>query len=123
MENNDIEKFKVRLLAEKEKLEAELKTVGRINPDNPKDWEADAGDANDQRDTDPNERADNIEEYENRTAILKQLETQLLEVNDALSKIEKGNYGVCEVNNEEISPERLNANPAARTCTEHMTDK
>ena len=38
MENSNIEKFKVRLLAEKEKLETELKTVGHINPDNPKDW-------------------------------------------------------------------------------------
>lgn len=120
MENTNIEKFKTRLIAEKEKLETELQTVGRINPDNPKDWEADAGDANDQRDTDPNEKADNIEDYENRTAILKQLETQLLDVNDALSKIENGKYGICEDGGEEISQERLDANPSARTCIEHM---
>jgi RNA polymerase-binding transcription factor DksA len=61
-----------------------------------------------------------VEEYGNNTAILKQLETQLLDVSDALTRIEEGTYGVCEVCGEQIEEGRLNANPAARTCVAHM---
>ena len=113
MEISKMEEYKVKLLAEKEKLVAELKTVGRINPDNPEDWEPVPTDVN-QREVDPNKRADNIEEYENNTAILKELETQLLDVNDALKKIEDGSYGLDEKTGEPIPEGRLNANPAAR---------
>ena len=119
MDKEKIEFYKGKLLAEKKKLEGELVTIGRINPDNPGDWEAVPSDVN-QREVDPNKRADNIEEYETNTAILKQLETQLGDVNHALKKIEEGKYGVCEISGEMISEGRLNANPAARTCSEHM---
>lgn len=119
MEEKDIQKFKDKLLAEKEKLESELKTVGHINPDNPADWEADPGDST-ERESDLNDVADKMEQYENRTAILKQLEIQLLDVNNALKKIDDGKYGICEKGGEEISKERLEANPAARTCVNHM---
>lgn len=113
------DKFKNKLEEEKLKLEEELATIGRKNPDNPDDWEATPGDVN-QRSADMNKLASNIEEFETHTAILKQLETQLLDVNAALKKIEEGKYGICEESGEEISQDRLNANPAARTCLEHM---
>ena len=113
------DKFKKQLEEEKEKLEGELATVGRKNPDNPDDWEATPSDVN-QRSADMNKLASNIEEFETNTAILKQLETQLLDVNAALEKIKEGKYGICEETGEQISEERLNANPAARTCMDHM---
>jgi len=113
--------YKEKLLAEKAKLEGELATVGRINPDNPADWEPTPVNPG-EREFDPNDRADKIEDYENNTAILKQLEIQLLDVNDALSKFEKGTYGVCEVDGSQIEEGRLNANPAARTSMKHMND-
>jgi RNA polymerase-binding transcription factor DksA len=119
MEKEKQSSYKEKLLANKAKLENELKSVGRINPDNPVDWEATPvkfdGDF-----SDPNDKADEIQAFENNTAILKQLETQLLEVNDALAKVEKGVYGTCEVCGEVISDDRLDANPSARTCSEHM---
>lgn len=115
LNKEDIEKYKTKLEEEKETLVKELGTVGRINPDNPKDWEPVPGDVN-ERSSDPNKLADNIEEYEANTAILKQLETQLLDVNDALKKIEGGKYGICEETGKEISTDRLDANPAARTA-------
>lgn len=117
MNEADITKLKAALEAEKAKLEAELKTIGRINPDNPNDWEAVPDNVN-ARESDPNKFADNIEEYETNTAVLKQLETQLVDVKDALEKIEKGTYGICEKCDKEIKHERLQANPAARTCIE-----
>ncbi len=113
--------FKQKLIEEKEKLESELATVGRINPDNPADWEPVPVDPGD-READPNSRADHVEEYETNTAILKQLEIQHTDVLDALEKIEKGTYGECEVSGHQIEEGRLKANPAARTCMEHMNN-
>lgn len=115
----DIKIFKQKLLDEKIRLEKELSTVGRVNPDNPNDWEAVPVDPG-SRESDPNNKADMIEDYETNTAILKQLEIQLEDVNDALAKIENSTYGICEVSGHPIEEGRLNANPAARTCMEHM---
>jgi RNA polymerase-binding transcription factor DksA len=119
MEKEKLDLYKKRLLLEKAELEASLGSVGRINPDNPEDWEARPADTSDDH-SDPNDNADIIEGFENNTAILKQLETQLMDVNEALKKIEEGTYGKCEVSGELIDEGRLNANPSARTCTEHM---
>lgn len=113
-EKIDIEYFKKRLLDEESRLIAELQSVGRVNPDNPDDWEPVSGDV-DETVADKNDQADNIEQYEQNTAILKELETELREVKHALSKIEKGTYGICEKTGEQISLKRLEAYPAART--------
>jgi RNA polymerase-binding transcription factor DksA len=116
MENKelDIKYFEKRLLEEKERLINELKSVGRINPDNPNDWEPVAGEQEDTT-ADKNDFADSIEEYEGNTAILKELETELNEVNAALQRLEKGTYGICEETGKPISKERLEAYPAARS--------
>jgi RNA polymerase-binding transcription factor DksA len=120
MENKDIDfgYFKDKLEKEQERLIEELKTVGRINPDNPADWEPVPGEKDDGT-ADKNDFADSIEEYEQNTAILKQLEIQFNEVKKALKKIEDGTYGVCEVSGEPIEKERLEAYPAASTCKKH----
>lgn len=110
--------FKKKLETELATLETELKSVGHINPDNPKDWEASSGDV-DVNASDPADIADNIESYESNTAILKQLETQYANVKRALEKIEKGTYGICEVSGKPIEKARLEANPSARTCLAH----
>ncbi|HMP67336.1 MAG TPA: TraR/DksA C4-type zinc finger protein [Candidatus Paceibacterota bacterium] len=115
MENNNIDTkyFKDKLLKEKDRLVSELKSVGRINPDNPLDWEPIPGEL-EENTSDKNDQADNIEQYEKNTAILKELEIELNEVNHALEKIEKGTYGICEKTGNPISRERLEAYPAAR---------
>lgn len=118
-ENVDTEYFKSKLEASKKKLISELQTVGRINPDNPRDWEPVPGDKH-QSHADQNENADAYEEFEENTATLKELEIELNEVNAALQRIESGNFGICEESGEEIEPERLEANPSARTCKKHM---
>ena len=111
--------FKELLQNEQALLEKELATVGHVNPENPADWEANATDLNTVN-ADENDVADTIEEYENNTAILKQLEIRINEVKRALEKIEQGTYGTCEVCNEAIEEDRLEANPSARTCKAHM---
>lgn len=115
--------YKERLEEELKTLEGELKSIGRPNPQNPADWEAAttgdfAGD-----DADSNVASDALEELSGNTAILHDLEARLQDVNRALGKIEKGTYGVCEVGDEEIEPERLAADPTARTCKAHIGEE
>lgn len=114
----NIKKYAKLLEVEKDKLLKELETVGRKNPHVPGDWEAVETDL-DSDSADVNETADEIEEYENNSAILSKLEEQLRDVNLALEKITDGTYGKCDVCGKEISEERLNANPASLTCIEH----
>lgn len=118
MEQKDLAYFKQKLTEEKKLLKKELESVGRINPDNPADWEAKPSNTEFLA-ADPNEVADNIDDYEQNTAILKQLEIRWNNVNGALEKIDNGKYGICEISGEPIERERLEANPAARTCLSH----
>ncbi len=117
--NIDTNRFKEKLTDELAIIEAELPTVGRRDPANPEQWEAVEPDVDRDR-ADETEVADGIEQYENNTVILKQLKTRMDEVNAALLKIENGGFGVCEVGGEEIEEDRLEANPAAKTCKAHM---
>jgi RNA polymerase-binding transcription factor DksA len=72
--------------------------------------------------SDPNEVADTIEAYETTSAIEVQLESELILVNEALSRIEKGDYGRCTICGGPIEEVRLLAYPAARTCKTHMNN-
>lgn len=119
-EDIDIEYFKEKLEEELLLIEKELNDVGRKNPDNKEDWEAEPAEMNVES-ADSNETADNIEEFEGNTAVLKELEIRYNDIKDALSKIENGTYGLCEVCNQPIEEERLIANQSARTCKKHMS--
>lgn len=66
--------------------------------------------------TDPDENASEVEAYVDNLSVEAPLETQLKDVTDALEKVEKGTYGVCEVTGKEISLDRLKAYPGARTA-------
>jgi RNA polymerase-binding transcription factor DksA len=68
----------------------------------------------------PNEAADKLEELDERGEEVTALSARLADVRQALENIEQGTYGRCEVCSREIEEERLEANPAARTCMEHM---
>jgi len=119
MNQNDTEHFKGKLEEELKLLEEELTSIGRINPENPGDWQA-LPSVMDTSHADENEVADTIEEFEENTGILKQLEIRFNEVKSALEKISNGTYGICEVSGEPIERERLEANPAAKTSIRHM---
>lgn len=119
MEDINIQDLKSKLEEELKSLEKELNFVGRKNPDIKSDWEAEPADL-DTSEADESEIADKIEEYEENTAVLKGLEERFNDVKTALKKIEDGNYGLCEVDGKRIEKDRLEANPAARTCKEHM---
>ncbi|MEK7147913.1 MAG: TraR/DksA C4-type zinc finger protein [Patescibacteria group bacterium] len=117
----DYDHFKKKLEAEKKVLEKEMAKVGRINPDNPGDWEArPALEDRDISSADENTVADSIEEFDDNTAILNTLEKRYNDIKSGLDKIKHGVYGICQVCEKEIEVERLEANPSARTCKEHV---
>jgi DnaK suppressor protein len=111
--------LKQRLEEEKAVLIQELQKIGRINPDNADDWEPVAADLNVDS-AEEEERAGEITNFEERSAVEFELEKRWNEVTAALSAIEKGTYGHCAVCKGEIEEARLMANPAATTCRTHM---
>jgi len=112
---------KEKLLAEKTRLEQELGGVGYKNPKIAGDWEPSAPDLNNTT-ADPNNVADNIEAFEESTAIEVELEARMMEVDAALVRIEAGTYGICRICKEPIEEVRLHANPAASTCIAHREE-
>jgi RNA polymerase-binding transcription factor DksA len=120
MNTEKISEFKNRLEKELVQVENELGTVGVRNPENPNDWEAketslDVMSAP----ADPNEAADKMEEYTSNRAINDTLEVRYNNIKRAIEKIDDGTYGTCEICHQHIEEDRLDANPAARTCTAH----
>lgn len=115
----NIAHFKKKLLEEKIRIEHDLGEVGRINPDNKNDWEPTAANLN----IDPaeeEERAEEITDFEDRSAIEFELEKRVNELTAALERIEKDTYGICSICGGPIEEERLEANYSADTCKAHM---
>ncbi|MEK7606434.1 MAG: hypothetical protein AAB458_02490 [Patescibacteria group bacterium] len=111
----DTSHFKQKLLDEKIRLESELGSIAKKDPNNPSDWSAVTDEIDSEPSADKNDRADAIEDLEENTGITNELEARLKDVNDALDRIEKGTFGKDETTGEDIAPDRLEANPAART--------
>jgi RNA polymerase-binding transcription factor DksA len=115
------EHFKQKLIEEKKRLETEL---GRISAhEEGKEVPAETWEATKTLEIDPaddTELADSFEELSTNQGIVSNLEKQLKDVDAALEKIGAGNFGICEIGGELIEEDRLEANPAARTCKAHM---
>lgn len=84
----------------------------------PGDWEAAPLEA----DAEPDlaDQADIVMNRENTASILADLEARYDTIVNALLRIEKKTYGVCEVCSADIAEERLEADPTATTCTLHL---
>ena len=52
------------------------------------------------------------------SSMVERARTQLAEINEALERLRRGSYGVCEECRRQIPDERLSAQPATRTCVE-----
>ncbi len=111
--------FKEKLEAEKSTLEKELSDIARFNQETGM-WEA-MPDQDLVGEIDDNDAADRFEDFEERSALLSTLQARLTDINSALKKVGDGTYGICEIGGEKIEADRLEANPAARTCKEHMS--
>lgn len=108
-----IAQFKERLENEKARLQEELATISKHDPENPSEWSP-IIDESSADGADKNDVADAMEDLDENTGIALALDEQLNEVVDALDRIDAGTYGIDEATNEPIPVERLEANPSAR---------
>ncbi len=115
----DIAVFKTKLEEELGIVTGELQSLGIHNPQVGSDWIPVAADT-EVNEADDNILADKYEDLANRSGIVSDLEARFNNINRALGKIEMGTYGSCEISGEAIEVERLEANPAARTCKAHI---
>lgn len=101
------------LLKKKKDLEEQLKTFAEKKGKD--DWQTQYPQMNESEE----DKADEVEEYENLLPVEHSLEENLKDINIALEKIEKGTYGKCDNCGCEcdIPEERLIALPEAKTCT------
>lgn len=112
----DLEDMRALLAAEKDQLEEDLAAHGKnVTGTN---WEGASADLKTSA-ADFTEVADQIEELATNVPLVEELERRYRDVNAALKRIDDGTYGACEVCGEPIPGDRLEANPAAKTCIEH----
>ncbi len=109
------EKLKKKLEAEKKKLTNDLKSFAKKDPRLKRNWITRFPLFGLNR-THQDEKADQIEEYENLLPIEHSLEKRLKDTEEALGKIKKGKYGQCEACKKEVEVKRLEVAPEARTC-------
>ena len=110
-----VEEMQGALAAEKDSLEEELASYGHESGG---DWSG--GIEEKGEDADPNDVADKIEELATNVPLVEELKSRRREVVAALERIEKGTYGICEKCKEPVPYDRLEVNPAARTCVTHV---
>jgi RNA polymerase-binding transcription factor DksA len=111
--------FKKKLEDELKTLTKELDELGWKNPETG-EWEAATADL-DSTATEEDELADNQEELEEHQVEIEPLELRYIEIKHALEKIDENIFGTCEVCDVAIEEDRLEANPAARTCLAHVS--
>ena len=106
----DIEKYRKRLIEERDRLSKEIMTVDRAKIAEPISDEIDITSSD----------APVIDEVTDIQAAFLDMKSDRLEkINAALQSIDEGTYGKCIVCGKEIEPQRLDAEPTATTCMEH----
>ncbi len=106
------------LRAERAAVEEELAEHGHVVGEKNDEWEASSSGLEGEE-ADPTDVADQIEELVTNVPLVQELKKRRRDIKDALRKMKEGTYGTCEVDGEDIDIERLEANPAARTCIAH----
>jgi RNA polymerase-binding transcription factor DksA len=112
-----LKKIKERLESERKTIEEELQRFAEKDKKLKDDWDTkfpkfDSSFGGQQ----PEDAALEVEEYVSKLPIEYSLEIRLRDINNALDKIKKGNYGKCEKCGKKISKERLEIAPEARFC-------
>ena len=113
----DTSHTKELLLAELATVERELAELGIYDTET-ESWKVRLQNI-DTSATEPDELADRVEEYEEQQDELDVLQARREDIVHALARIEEGAYGTCEICGVSIEAERLDVQPAARTCVLH----
>lgn len=109
-----IKKAEKKLKDKKARLEAELASFAQKDPKVVGDYDTRFPNSGMTQSSD--EEATEVATYGNSLPVEYALELSLVEVNRALEKIKKGEYGKCEKCDQPIDPKRLEAMPEAKNC-------
>jgi DnaK suppressor protein len=101
----DLEKYRKRLIAERDRLAKEMPPVSEIAEPVPDDLQITAANA---------AVVGEIKDVQNHVLDMKS--NRLERVQAALQSIDDGTYGTCVRCDKPIDPRRLDADPAAMTC-------
>jgi len=112
MNKKVLAKIKKDLLARKKQIETDLKSFTKKDEHEKVDHRAQFPDYGDKSD----ESVQEIDDYSTNLATEKVLESAIRDINNALDRIAKGNYGICKYCQKEIGEKRLIARPVANTC-------
>lgn len=115
IDEKTLAELKKDLIEKREKITAQLSSLGTKSKDIKGDFDTKFVQVGDR----PEENASEVEMYESDLGVEHQLEKDLADINEALLKMEEGNYGMC-LNCGEPQPidiKRLKAFPEAKTCT------
>lgn len=104
----DLEEAKKTLLNLKDEYQTRIDKI-----------EDDIQNPQDELNKDWEDQAISIRQNDTRQLLANEARQNLIYVNDALSRIENGDYTECEVCGEPIAEERLKAVPYATLCMEH----
>lgn len=113
-----LEIYKNTLTTLYEELTVQLTSIARRD-DRTGDWVA-VPPTDTSESADENTQADVVEEWNERRALMAQLEVRFHHIELAMKKLNNGTFGQCEICHDPIEPARLAANPASRTCQVHM---
>lgn len=107
-----LEHFKKKLMDEKARLTQELQDFGTKDKATGH-YEANYPETGGSSDDD---NAVEIAEYADDLSIEARIESELKDVDSALSAIDKGTYGICKYCNKPIDEKRLEARPSSSSC-------
>lgn len=114
-----LEEFKQLLLAQQTEVQKEILTVAKpdIGDHEPGEYAAKFPNYGDENYLDGgSDSADEVQAYQENLAVTQQLAEHLEKIKAALARIEAGTYGKDIHTGEDISLDRLRANPAAETA-------
>lgn len=117
LKQDELDELRGSLEAEKDSLEEELASHGRVQSDTG-DWQGSSA-GFEGTEADPLDVGDQIEELATNVPLVEELEQKHTDIEDALERMDTGTYGLCEECGEEIPIDRLEANPSARMCMAH----
>lgn len=107
-----LQKIEELLLAEKQRVQAELAEIARKNPSNGGDFDGAFPEYGDEEDDNAREIAD----YTANKPLEETLEKMLRDVDKTLERVQAGTYGVCKYCNQPIDEKRLLARPTSSAC-------
>jgi RNA polymerase-binding transcription factor DksA len=108
-------KARKRLEQERTRLEGVRDGIRREQGEGP---DADAAGELSSVDQHPGDLGTETFEHEKNISLLEQVESELLEIEAALERVERGTYGTCQACGRPIAAERLEALPATRFCVD-----